>query len=46
VSSKGLPEQAVFTDFLDTSATNITGWQVISADELMSGYAPSLTWFA
>jgi peptide/nickel transport system substrate-binding protein len=36
----------VFTDFLDASATNITGWQVISADELMGGYAPSLTWFA
>ena len=36
----------VFTDFLDASATNIAGWQEISADELMGGYAPSLTWFA
>lgn len=35
----------VFTDFLDAYATGIAGWREISTDELMGGYAPSLTWF-
>ena len=34
-----------FADFINAHAVNVMGWASDPSDELMGGYAPSLTWF-